>query len=68
MGPAKSVHRRVVKLAVPHYLFTPFYLEREAMDTKSKTLACCVQTLIVGWTLVGVACTMAMIFGTRKGR
>ena len=34
-----------------------------AMGTKSETLSC--QALGVGRALAGVACTMAVIFGTR---
>ena len=43
--------------------------KREAMGTKSETLLCSrFQALGVGRALVGVACTMAVIFGTRKER
>ena len=39
------------------------------MGTKSESLSCSrFQALGVGWDLVGVACTMAVIFGTRKER
>ena len=38
---SRSVSGRVIKLAVPHYLFTPLPSQkREAMDMKSKGLLC----------------------------
>ena len=69
LGIEWSVFRRMVKLAVPHYAYLRHYHPKRerVMGMKSESLLCpWFQTLGVGQALVGVACTMALVFGTRK--
>ena len=61
---ARSISRRVVKWVIPRYLLEPFPLQKRDYGTKSKSLSC--SRFQADQALVGVAHTMAMIFGTGK--
>ena len=68
-GLTSSVSRRVVKLTVSYYYSAPLPLQKRGYgDEIRKPVVFMIQALGVGRALVGVACTMAVIFGTRKER
>ena len=58
-GPTSSVSGRVVKLTVSHYYLAPLPLQKRGYGDE-------IRNPVV--LMVGVACTMAVIFGTRKER
>ena len=68
-GPTSSISRRVVKLTVSRYYSAPLPLQKRGYgDEIRNPVMFMIPALGVGRALVGVACTMAVIFGTRKER
>ena len=64
--PTSSVSRRVVKLTVSHYYSAPVPLQKRGYEDEIRKPV--VFMIPSTGTLVGVAYTMAAIFGTRKER